>query len=61
MSLLPDFAEPAGQSVFAGADIAATARLAWRDGYPRPRFEGCQNLLSWWVCSVESRHQWRAI
>ncbi|MFE5767662.1 hypothetical protein ACFQ7O_04805 [Streptomyces sp. NPDC056485] len=41
MSLLPlpDLAGPAGPSVFAGADVAATAGLAWLDGCPRPRFE----------------------
>ncbi|MEU4147110.1 hypothetical protein [Streptomyces parvulus] len=31
--------ERPSRSVFAGADIAATALLAWRKGYPRPRFE----------------------
>ncbi|MFG2998539.1 hypothetical protein [Streptomyces sp. NPDC048340] len=41
MSLLPlpELAGPAGRSVFAGADVAATARLAWLDGCRRPRFE----------------------
>lgn len=39
MSLLPVSMEPAVPSVFAGADIAATARLNWLGGCPRPRFE----------------------
>ncbi|WP_405365583.1 hypothetical protein [Kitasatospora sp. NBC_00039] len=41
MSLLPvpDPAGAAARSVFAGADVAATARLTWLDGCPRPRFE----------------------
>ncbi|SER62790.1 hypothetical protein SAMN05421870_10355 [Streptomyces qinglanensis] len=34
MSLLPVSAEPAFLSVFAGADIAATARLNWLSGRP---------------------------
>ncbi|MFF3820616.1 hypothetical protein ACFYYD_29210 [Streptomyces bluensis] len=56
MSLLPAPAEPAGRSVFAGADIAATACLAWRDGYPRPRFENdVWSFVGWADAPVQMR------
>ncbi|MET7849951.1 hypothetical protein [Streptomyces avermitilis] len=56
MSLLPASAQPAARSAFAGADIAATARLNWRNGAPRPRFEDdVWSFIGWAEAPVQMR------
>ncbi|MFF7146111.1 hypothetical protein ACFZB5_33795 [Streptomyces nodosus] len=49
MITLPALAGQPRRSVFAGADIAATARLSWLDGHPRPRFEDDVWSLAGWA------------
>ncbi|MER6692245.1 hypothetical protein [Streptomyces minutiscleroticus] len=49
MTLLPEWSGRPSRSVFSGADVAATARLAWRAGCPRPRFEDEVWSLAGWT------------
>ncbi|MFG2631440.1 hypothetical protein [Streptomyces sp. NPDC048473] len=49
MNLAPATAGVPSGSLFAGADVAATAGLVWRDGFGRPRFEDDVWPLEGWA------------